>query len=160
MEPGLLTLMIASALVVFLGIGMSWRLYGDRSPKPTESDALERIIPPVWVALRDKLYVDELYGVTVIAFYGWWARVADWLDRRIWGGVVGGIAWGFGLSAQLNRFLDNNIVDGSFDKGCDELSVSGGLLARVQTGRVQTYLRILALAIVVLAAILFWSIRA
>jgi NADH-quinone oxidoreductase subunit L len=51
-------------------------------------------------------------------------------------------------------------VDGVFDKGCDELSVGGGLLARMQTGRVQTYLRILALAVVVLAAILFWSSRA
>jgi hypothetical protein len=29
----------------------------------------------------------------------------------------------------------------------------------MQTGRVQTYLRILALAVVVLAAILFWSYR-
>jgi NADH-quinone oxidoreductase subunit L len=50
-------------------------------------------------------------------------------------------------------------VDGGFDKGCDELSVGGGLLARIQTGRVQTYLRILALAVVVLVAILFWSNR-
>jgi NADH-quinone oxidoreductase subunit L len=30
----------------------------------------------------------------------------------------------------------------------------------VQTGRVQTYLRLLALAVVVLAAILIWSSRA
>jgi NADH-quinone oxidoreductase subunit L len=160
MEPGLLTLMGASALVVFLGLGLGWRIYGDRSPKPSEPDALERISPPVWAALHDKLYVDEFYSVTVIPFYGWWARVADWLDRRVWGGVVAGVAWGFGLSARLNRFLDNNIVDGGFDKGCDELSVGGGLLARVQTGRVQTYLRILALAVVVLVVILFWSSRA
>jgi NADH-quinone oxidoreductase subunit L len=73
--------------------------------------------------------------------------------------VVAGVAWGFGLGAQLNRFLDTNVVDGGFDKGCDELSVGGGLLARIQTGRVQTYLRILALAVVVLVAILFWSNR-
>jgi NADH-quinone oxidoreductase subunit L len=159
MEPGLLTLMGASVLVVFLGLGFGWKLYGDHSPKPSEPDALERMIPPVWAALRNKLYVDELYRMTVIAFYGWWARVADWLDRRIWGGAVAGVAWGFGLGAQLNRFLDTNVVDGGFDKGCDELSVGGGLLARVQTGRVQTYLRILALAVVVLAAILFWSSR-
>jgi len=155
-----LTLMGVSTLVVFLGLGVAWQLYGDRSPKPSEPDALERISPPVWAALRDKLYMDKLYGVTVIAFYGWWSRVADWLDRRVWGGVVAGVAWGFGLGARLNRFLDNNIVDGGFDKGCDELSVCGGLLARVQTGRVQTYLRILALAVVLLAAILFWSSRA
>jgi NADH-quinone oxidoreductase subunit L len=52
------------------------------------------------------------------------------------------------------------VVDGGFDKGCDELAVSGGLLARVQSGRVQSYLRILALAVVVLLVILFWSSRA
>jgi NADH-quinone oxidoreductase subunit L len=60
----------------------------------------------------------------------------------------------------LNRFLDNNWVDGSFDKGCEELGAGGGLLSRVQNGRAQTYLRILALAVVVLVAILIWSSRA
>src|ERR1022692_3491093 len=59
MEPRLLTLMGASTLVVFLGLGLGWKLYGDRSPKSTAPDALEEIIPPVWSALRDKLYVDE-----------------------------------------------------------------------------------------------------
>ncbi len=160
MEPGLLTLMGASALVVFLGLGLGWKLYGDRSPKPEAPDALEQAMPLFWGWLHDKLYVDELYGVTVIAFYEGWARVSDWLDRRVWGGVVAGVAWAFGLWARLNRFLDDNIVDGSFDKGCEELGVGGGLLSRVQTGRVQTYLRLLALAVVLLAAILIWSSRA
>ncbi|MGA2352405.1 MAG: NADH-quinone oxidoreductase subunit L, partial [Terracidiphilus sp.] len=153
-------LMGLSAIVVFLGIGLSWRLYGDRSPKPTEPDVLEKMAPMVWGWLRDRLYVDELYGVTVIAFYGWWARVADWLDRRVGGGVVTGVAGIFGLWAQLNRFLDNSFVDGIFDKGCEELAAGGGILARVQTGRVQTYLRILALAVVALTLILIWSSRA
>ena len=160
LEPGLLVLMGTSTIVVFAGIIFAWKLYGDHSPRPQEPDALERVTPMVWGWLRDKLYVDELYGVTVIAFYESWARVSDWLDRRVWGGAVAGVAWAFGLWAHLNRFLDNNIVDGSFDKGCDELGVGGGLLSRVQTGRVQTYLRLLALAVVVLAAILIWSSRA
>jgi NADH-quinone oxidoreductase subunit L len=121
---------------------------------------LEKAVPSVWGWLRDRLYVDEFYGVTVIAFYGWWARVSDWLDRRVWGGLVAGVAWAFALWAQLNRFLDNNWVDGGFDKGCEELVSGGGLLARVQNGRVQTYLRILALAVVALVGILIWSSRA
>jgi len=73
---------------------------------------------------------------------------------------VAGVAWAFSLAARLNRFLDTNVVDGGFDKGCEELTVGGGLLSRVQTGRVQTYLRILALAVVALAAILIWSSKA
>ena len=64
-----------------------------------------------------------------------------------------------GVLAQVSRFTDNEFVNGGFDKTCDELTVGGGLLARVQSGRVQRYLRILALAVVVLAAILIWSSR-
>jgi NADH-quinone oxidoreductase subunit L len=158
-EPGLLMLMLTSTAVVFLGYGLGWALYGNKSPRAEDADALEKAIPPVWRALSNRLYVDEFYGVTVIAFYYWFARVADWLDRRVWGGIVALVIWFFGLWAKFNRFLDENFVNGGFDKGCEELSVGGGLLARVQSGRVQTYLRLLALAVVVLAAILIWSSR-
>jgi NADH-quinone oxidoreductase subunit L len=158
-EPGLPLLMVASSLIVLLGLGLGWKLYGNASPKPEEPDALEKSIPWIWAVLRDRLYVDEFYGATFIAFYAWWARVADWLDRRVWGGIVSAVAWFFGLWAQFNRLLDVNWVDGSFDKTCEEISTGGGVLARMQNGRVQSYLRILAIAVVVLAAILFWRSR-
>jgi len=158
-EPGLLALMVTSSVVVFLGLGLGWWLYDNKSPKPEAQDALEKAAPWLWAGLRNRLYVDEFYGVTVIAFYAWWARVDDWLDRRVWGGIVALVAWLFGLWAQLNRLIDVHWVDGGFDKTCDELSTGGGLLARVQGGRVQNYLRILAVAVVALAAILLWSSR-
>ena len=151
--------MLASSLIVFLGLGLGWKFYGDKSTEPEEPDTLEKSAPQVWAALRDRFYVDEFYGMTVIAFYEWWARVADWLDLRLWGGIVAAVAWLFGLWARFNRLLDVEWVDGSFDKTCDELSSGGGLLARVQSGRVQDYLRILAVAVIVLAAILLWSSR-
>jgi len=158
-EPGLLALMLTSTAIVFLGYAIGWALYGNKSPRAEEPDALEKAIPPVWTALSNRFYVDEFYGGTVIAFYYWWARVADWFDRRVWGGLVALVVWFFGMLARFDRFFDENWVNGGFDKGCEELSVGGGLLARVQNGRVQTYLRLLALAIVVLAAILIWSSR-
>jgi NADH-quinone oxidoreductase subunit L len=148
-----------STVVVFLGLGFGWKLYGDKTPSPEEPDALEKSVPWLWKPLHDRLYVDEFYGMTVIAFYYWWAQVSDWLDRRVWGGIVSGIAWLFGLWAQFNRLLDVNGVDGGFDKACEEISTGGGLLARVQSGRVQSYLRILAVGMVALAAILIWSSR-
>jgi NADH-quinone oxidoreductase subunit L len=159
-EPGLIALMGGSTAVVFLGLGLGWWLYGGQAPKPEQPDVLEKAVPVPWVWLHNRLYVDEFYGVTVIAFYEWWGRVADWLDRRVWGGAVTGVAWLFRGWAQLNRFLDTNWVDGGFDKGCEELATGGGLLARVQSGRVQTYLRLLALVVVALVAILIWSSRA
>ena len=158
-EPGLMVLMLTSSVVVLAGLGLGWWIYGAKSPAAEEPDALEKAIPPVWAVLRDKFYIDELYGATVIAFYAWFAKVADWLDRRVWGGIVAGVALVFGWFAQLNRFLDTNVVDGGFDKGCEEIATGGGLLARVQNGRGQVYLRLLALGVVILAAILIWSGR-
>ena len=141
-EPGLMVLMLTSSVVVLAGLGLGLWIYGAKSPAAEEPDALEKAMPPVWAVLRDKFYVDELYGATVIAFYAWWAKVADWLDRRVWGGIVSGVALVFRGWAQLNRFLDANVVDGGFDKGCEEIAMSGGLLARVQSGRGQMYLRL------------------
>ena len=156
-EPEFWMLLATSSVVVALGLGLGWWLYGNKSPQAEEPDALEKALPWAWGVLRDKFYVDELYGATFIAFYAWWARVADWLDRCVWGGCVALVTWVFGLWARLNRFLDNEIVNGGFDKGCDEIASGGGLVARIQSGRVQTYLRYLAFAVVLLAAILIWS---
>jgi len=156
-EPAWLMLLATSCVIVIVGIGLGWLLYGNKPTSAEEPDVLERAVPPVWKALSNRLYMDELYGATVIAFYGWWAKVADWLDRRVWGGVVSAVALLTRLGAELNRFLDANVVNGAFDKGCEELSTGGGLLSQMQNGRVQSYLRILALAIVALVAILIWS---
>jgi len=155
----LLLLMGASSLIVFLGLGLGFSLYGDDAPKPEAPDRLEKQAPRLWAVLRDRFYVDEFYGATVIAFYQWWARVADWLDRWVWGGMVHAVAWLVGRWAELNRLLDVYWVDGGFDKTCEELSAGGGLLAGVQSGRVQSYLRILAVAVVALAIVLLWSGR-
>jgi NADH-quinone oxidoreductase subunit L len=158
-EAEFLTLLLTSCIIVAVGYGLGWWLYGNKSPRAEEPDALEKAVPTVWGWLRDRLYVDELYGATVVAFYTWWARVADWFDRRVWGGIVAAVTLAFRGLAHLDRFFDTQFVDGSFDKGCEELYTGGGLLARVQTGHVQTYLRLLAVAVVVLAAILIWSVR-
>jgi NADH-quinone oxidoreductase subunit L len=161
-EPALLGLMGTSIVVVFTGLTLGWWLYISReAPKADAPDVLEAAIPTVWGWLHDRLYFDELYAVTVIAFYAWWGRFADFLDRRVWGGVVALVAWIGRLLADMNRFIDNNWVNGGFDKGCEEVSTGGGLIASVQNGRVQGYLRILALGVVVLALalILIWSGR-
>jgi len=158
-EPGLFALMLISSLVVFLGLGIGWMLYGNRSPRAEEPDALEAKMPLVWRVLQNRFYIDEFYGVTVIALYKLLARVADLLDRFVWGGAVWLVAKLFAALAHLNRFLDTAFVNGGFDKTCEEISTGSGLLARVQSGRVQSYLRILAAAVVLLAALLVWSSR-
>jgi len=159
LEPELAILMGVSTLVVMVGIVAGWRIYGEKSPAASEPDALEKAMPGVWKFLSNRMYVDELYEVTFIRFYSWWGKVADVLDRRVWGGAVAAVMALTALLARINRSFDTTFVNGGFDKTCEELATSGGLLARVQSGRVQSYLRILAAAVVALAVILVWSSR-
>jgi NADH-quinone oxidoreductase subunit L len=158
-EPGFGALLLTSSAIVFAGLALGWWLYGNKSPRAEEPDALQKAIPPVWTVLANRLYIDELYGATVIAFYYWWAKVADWIDRDIWGDMVSTVIWLTNHWARLNKFLDATMVDGAFDKGCEEIYSGGGVLARIQNGRGQIYLRLLAVAVVILAAILIWSGR-
>jgi NADH-quinone oxidoreductase subunit L len=159
LEPGLMTLMGTSTAVVLFGLFLGWRIYGNKKIKASDPDPIEKSMPWIWAVLHNKFYIDELYGVTFIAFYAGWARFADWLDRRVWGGIVEGVSRLFRGGAQLSRLLDVHWVNGGFDKSCEELANGGGLMASVQSGRVQMYLRLLALAVVLMAAILIWSTR-
>jgi len=159
-EPGLLPLMGASTCVVLLGLGLGWKLYGSKSPASTAPDTLQKALPLPWKWAENRFYVDEFYAATVIAFYGWLGRMADRADRYLWGGIVAAVTGGFKLVAHFNRFFDANLVNGTFDKVSEELSTSGGLLGKMHAGRVQGYLRILALAVVLLGALLIWSSRA
>jgi NADH-quinone oxidoreductase subunit L len=159
-EPGLLSLMLVSTLIVLAGIGLGWYLYG-RTPilNATDPDALERAVPAVFRALGNRLYVDELYGFTVIALTRLVSVAAAFLDRWILGGLVNLVSW---LVTGLGWFdfgIDKVVVNGGFDLGCRELSFGGRLLARLQSGRVQSYLRIIAVALVVLAILLLWGRR-
>jgi NADH-quinone oxidoreductase subunit L len=160
LEPGLVSLMVISSLIVFAGLFLGWLLYG-RKPilHATDLDALERIQPGLFHALGNRLYIDELYGVTVIALTRGFALFSAFLDRWIFGGIVQLIAWFVAGVGWLDFGLDQYLVNGGFDLGCREVSFGGRLFSRLQNGRVQNYLRIIAIALVVLGILLLWGSR-
>ena len=151
-------LMVISSAVVFVGIGLGWWLYGRKTlEQPEQMDPLEKMRPDIFGLLRNKYYIDEIYEHTIIAFNAWFARACDALDFWVWNGlvqlvsfVVIGLSW-------ANHFIDYYIVNGGFDEGCNGVSVGGKLLSRLQNGRVQSYLRVIGIALVVLALFLIWG---
>ena len=175
-EPGLVPLMLVSSLLVFLGIGVGWWLYGRKpiqrpagapahhhaqehgdEPKHRAGDlvdVLETATPTVWGWLANRLYFDELYAATVLRWYAGLAWLSDWFDRRVWGGLVFAVAEGFRRLGLMNKSVDSHLIDGTFDKGCEELVTGGGVLAWLQAGRTPGYLRMLAIGMLVLVGVL------
>jgi len=153
-EPGLLPLMAIATVLVFVGLGVGWSLYGARQRKTAEElDPVEQAVPAVAGFLGNRMYFDELYEATVLRWYAWLAALAGWLDVRVWGGAVAAVSLFFRGLGRANKAVDSVWIDGSFDKGCEELVTGGGLLAWMQAGRAPGYLRVLGLGVLILAGI-------
>ena len=155
---GVVPVMLVSSLIVFSGLGLGWWLYGKRQRKTAaEADVLEIARPDIFALLKNKYFVDELYEATVIRFNAWFASACDFMDRWVWGGavllvsgVMVGLAW-------LYRVTDEFVVNLGFDAGCEGIRRGGGGLSKLHTGRVQTYLRVIGVALVVLILFLVWG---
>ena len=64
-----------------------------------------------------------------------------------------GVAW-------TDNFVDNYVVNTGFDGGCHTVSFGGRVLALLQGGRIQSYLRIIGVALIALVIFLLWGAKA
>jgi NADH-quinone oxidoreductase subunit L len=155
---GTLPVMLSSSTIVFVGLGLGWWFYGRRPISGAQApDALERLQPKTFDILRHKFYVDEFYEATFIRWTRWLSEISDWFDRRIWSGVVSGVAHAVVGLSWVARSADNYVVNPGFDEGCKTVTTGGRLLARLQNGRTQDYLRLLGVAFAVFVVLLIWS---
>ncbi len=154
-SSSVVTLMISSSIVVFLGLGLGWWFYGRKPIEKAEApDALEKLRPDLFGLLQNKYFIDEIYEATIIRFNAWWAMVCDFLDRWIWNGAVQLVSYLILALSWVNRLIDEYVVNLGFDEGCHGVRGGGKLMSRLQDGRVQNYLRVLGIALVVLVLML------
>jgi NADH-quinone oxidoreductase subunit L len=149
-EGGGLT--VLSILLVAVGIGSGWALYG-RRPRATESaaDPVEAAVPGLFAFLAARMKIDEAYAATLGRLNSFGAALADFLDRRVWGGLVsllGRLGEGAGI---MNTGADEAGINAAFDAVSEGFRRTGQAYSRAQTGAAQGYLRALAVAFVVLA---------
>jgi NADH-quinone oxidoreductase subunit L len=157
-EAGVLSTMLISTVIVFIGIGLGWWLYG-RKPISTgdEADVLEQAQPDIYYLLKRKYFVDEIYEWSFVRLNAWFATTCAWLDAVIVSGAVQLCSYiVLGLSA-VNRAIDDFVINLGFDQGCRGVGFGGKLMSRLQNGRVQNYLRVIGIALAVLVLFLIWG---
>jgi NADH-quinone oxidoreductase subunit L len=158
-ESEVLLMMVISTAVVVAGMGVGWFLYGRTQIAVDVPDVLERLRPDLFTLLRRKYFVDEMYERSFVRLNAWWARACDWLDTWVWNGAVQIVSYlVLGLS-WLNRLFDEYVVNGLFDQSCQKIVGSGGLISRLQNGRIQSYLRFIGIGLTVLVLFLIWGCR-
>jgi NADH-quinone oxidoreductase subunit L len=158
--PGIIPVMLSSSLLVFLGLGLGWWFYGRNPVAAAESpDPLGKLQPQIFSVLGHAFYVDAFYGATLIRLNTIWSRVCDWSDRFVWNGAVQTISYLFLGVAWIDSSFDTYVVNPSFDGGCSSVSRTGRILSLFQGGRIQSYLRMIGLALVALVIFLLWGAK-
>ena len=155
-EPGFLQIAATSTAIVFFGIGIGWLVYGRRELSASGPDPLQAACAPVYTALANRLYVDEFYNSTVVRALALLGGMSAWIDRRILAGAVNGAAGFSVLLSWLSDRMDRFFLNFGFDSSCNALREYGSSIASCERGRVQGYLRIIGIGMVVLLAVIGW----
>jgi NADH-quinone oxidoreductase subunit L len=160
-ESGTVFILLLSTVIVFTGITLGWILYGQHQRQSAgEKDVLEAAQPALFKVLHNKYYIDEFYELTVIRFNALAARLCDFLDHWIFGGAVLLVSYAAIGGAWVCRRTDEYLINGGFDAACALLRALGGGSSKLHTGRVQTYLRVIGVALVLLILFLLWGRKA
>jgi NADH-quinone oxidoreductase subunit L len=147
-QPGLY---VALALVG-AGIGLGVLFYRGAA----ETDPLERVQPALFRFLANRMWLDELYDGTILAFARFAARLSDFLDRYFWDGLVrlvGGLGQLFG---RLTKGFDEGAINAGVNDATGAARGLGRVMSGWQSGQIQTYLSAIAVGMLALLLLYAW----
>ena len=153
-------MLFISLAVVGAGIGVGIWIYRkagvpDRD-RPADIDPLEYAQPGLFRFLAKKMWIDEFYDRSIIAFSWICARFSDWMDRYFWDGLVRG----FGAIGQVFGTLTTGVDERGINAGVDETTAGtrglGRLISAAHSGQIQTYLGAIAIGMLALLLLYAW----
>ena len=133
-----------SSLMVALGIVMALVFYVFRIIDP---DKTAQAIRPVYLYSYNKWYWDEIYNATFIKGSMLLSKIVAWFDTNIIDGIVNGVAAVFRKFAFANGSFDKYVVDGLVNFTAFTVQSTGAVFRKIQTGKVQTYLVMMVVAV-------------
>jgi NADH-quinone oxidoreductase subunit L len=141
-----------------IGVFAAFQLYRGRKNEASDAaDVLEDRLPGMFATLRDKFYVDEFYETYVIQAVRWLTAAADWMDRKVWGGLTMVVSQVAVMFAWMVRLFDDYVINLGFDFSCRRVNDGGRLTAKTQSGQIQSYLRVIGIALAVGILLLTWG---
>ena len=140
--------------LILVGAGIAAGIWIYR--RAGEIDPLEQAQPAVFRFLNNKMWIDEIYERTVIAFSALVARFSDWMDRQIWDGLVRDIGTIGESLGSLTSGTDERVINAGVDESTAGARGLGRLVAHWHSGQIQTYLGAVALGMLALILIYAW----
>ena len=145
-------MLFVSLALVAVGIGLGVLIYRNVS----DNDPLATAQPAVFRFLHNRMWLDELYAYTVIAFSRGAASFSDLMDRYFWDGLVRGLGGVGQLFGVLTKGFDERGINAGVDESVTGARGIGRLMSRGHTGQVQTYLGVIAVGMLTLLLLYAW----
>src|SRR6267378_1081766 len=155
-QPMLFISLLLVGSGIALGIWFYRKAGAQNRDRPAEVDPLEYAQPALFRFLANKMWIDELYARTIIAFAWASARLSDWMDRYFWDGLVRG----FGAIGQLFGIFTADVDERGINAGVDKTTIGarglGRLLSSAHSGQIQIYLGVVAVGMLALLLLYAW----
>ena len=155
-QPMLFISLVLVGAGIALGIWFYRKAGAQDRDRLAEVDPLEYAQPALFRFLANKMWIDELYARTIIAFAWASARLSDWMDRYFWDGLVRG----FAAIGQLFGIFTADVDERGINAGVDETTVGarglGRLLSGAHSGQIQIYLGVVAVGMLALLLLYAW----
>ena len=141
------------------GLWLGWRMYGRKPLKAGEPDPLVEILGPLHNLLKNKYYIDELFEIVFIRPSQTISRLtAEVLDRGVIDGFLHLIARVSTWIGDLLKVLNLWLIDGVGDGIPQAVGRFGSWFRRIQTGRIQQYMLLIAIFALVIGLIFAASV--
>ena len=137
------------------GLWLGWVAFGRRASERTDRDRVE--IPVLYPLLRQKYYLDHVALGLVWVIREPAARAVNWVNDYVIDAVVNGVgAFCRGLATLVYGGLDQRGIDGVVHGVSIGAAGMGGLIRRIQSGRVQQYAGLLVAGLLLLVVLVLF----
>ncbi|NTU93599.1 MAG: NADH-quinone oxidoreductase subunit L [Chlorobiaceae bacterium] len=138
------TAIYLSSGMLVLGIGLALIVYAFKMIDPART---AEAIRPLYLYSFNKWYWDEIYDATLIKGSMLLSRSLAWFDSNVVDGIVNGVGTVYRKIAFANGSFDKYVVDGLVNFTAFFVQTSGAVMRKIQTGKVQTYLVMVMVAV-------------
>jgi NADH-quinone oxidoreductase subunit L len=146
---------LASFAVALGGLGLGFWMYARKPLKAGQPDPMVAILGPIYPVLKNKYYFDELYTNVIVKPLQWFSREVAYvfLDKGVIDGFLHLTGRVFTWLGDIIKMLNMWLIDGVGDGVPELIQRFGGYFRRIQSGSVQQYMLIIALAALVIGII-------
>lgn len=131
------TAMVLSIVFALGGIALAFGMYFWKKINP------ETLVEKAKAAYKfsfNSWYFDELYDRVFVNGLFLLTRISKWFDENVIDATVNGSAWVTRSISNVSGLFDDKVIDGLVNATAATANRAGGLLSKIQTGKVQTYL--------------------